>query len=340
MRKTIFILFIVLCAMSSSCVREPYPDNSNIGNFEALWDLMDTHYCFFDYKADEYGLDWNEVHDRYRPMVTNQMSGDALFEVLCRMLGELRDGHVNLYTSIDVGRYWSWREDFPVNYYEHIRDNYLGTDFRIGGGMRYQILDDNVGYVYYGDFTGSVDDGYWNRIINYMTLCNGMIIDVRDNGGGYIFNVETIMSHFTEKSVLCGYMCHKTGPGHSDFSPFEERWVSPAIDQLRWQKPVAILTNRGCFSATNTFVSDMRALPQVRVFGDRTGGGGGVPLSLEMPNGWSVRYSSAPMTDAQGNHIEFGVEPDVRVDITESDMLRGVDTIIESAREWINSFLR
>ena len=37
---------------------------------------------------------------------------------------------------------------------------------------------------------------------------------------------------------------------------------------------------------------------------------------------------------------ETGVDPDVKVDITEEDMIRGVDTIIESARSWINSFVK
>lgn len=340
MRKFGIILSALFCMVLSSCVKETYPDNSNVGNFEALWQLMDEHYCFFDYKAQEYGLDWNEVHTRYRRQVTNQMPKSGLFEVMCRMLAELRDGHVNLYGNGDVGRYWSWQEDYPVNFYEHVQDGYLGSDFRITGGMRYQILDDNIGYVYYGDFTGSVSDASWNLILDYFAFCNGIIIDVRNNGGGYLFNVEKIVSHFTEKRILCGYVCHKTGPGHNDFSEWEERWVEPATANLRWQKPVAVLTNRGCFSATNTFVSDMQVLPQVRTFGDRTGGGGGIPLSVEMPNGWSVRYSSSPMTDAAGNQIEFGVEPDVKVDITDEDMLRGVDTIIEAARGWINSFLK
>ena len=84
----------------------------------------------------------------------------------------------------------------------------------------------------------------------------------------------------------------------------------------------------------------MQVLPSVRTFGDRTGGGGGIPLSVELPNGWSVRYSSSPMTDIDGNQIEFGVDPDEKVDITDEDLLRGVDTIIEAARTWIRSFLK
>lgn len=334
MRKTLLFV-IVLCTVLCSCIHEDY-DNSPLGNFNALWNLMDRNYCFFDYKAEEYGLDWNKMYSKYRPEITDTIDEEGLFNVLNAMLGELRDGHVNLYSIYDLGRYWSWKEDYPVNYYPHIRDNYLGSDFKIGGGFRYKILNDgNVGYMYYGDFTGSVTDGYMDRIMNYFMKCKGIIIDVRNNGGGYIFNVNEIMSRFVKEPVMYGYMRHKTGPGHSEFSDYEEMWVEPS-QGYRWKKPVAILTNRGCFSATNSFVSAMSVLPQVMIFGDRTGGGGGVPLSLELPNGWSVRYSSSPMYDINKKDIEFGVEPDVRVDITAGDLERGIDTILETAIKWVS----
>jgi hypothetical protein len=34
-------------------------------------------------------------------------------------------------------------------------------------------------------------------------------------------------------------------------------------------------------------------------------------------------------------HIEFGIDPDVKVDISSEDYQRGVDTIIEEARKWL-----
>ena len=54
------------------------------------------HYCFFDYKQKELGVDWDEVHERYSRQVDQGMSNAQLFEVLGNMLSELRDGHVNL----------------------------------------------------------------------------------------------------------------------------------------------------------------------------------------------------------------------------------------------------
>lgn len=331
-----FLLFMIMaCAVLTSCVRETY-DNTPRGNLEALWKYMDEHYCYFDYKAEEYGLDWNEVHDRYFTPSLDTIGQERLFNRMCDMLSELRDGHVNLYSVYDVGRYWKWREDYPVNFYEHIQSKYLGTDYKIGGGMNYTILDGNIGYIYYPDFSATVGDGYLNRIFSYFKKCDGIIFDVRGNGGGVVTNIDKIISRFISEPLLCGYLRHKTGPGHSDFSDLEERWIEPSSES-HWYRPVAVLTNRGCFSATNTFVSDIKLVRQVRVLGDTTGGGGGLPMSAELPCGWSVRYSSSPMLDIDKRHIEFGVAPDSVVSITDADFQRGIDTIIEEAKKWLNS---
>ena len=65
--------------------------------------------------------------------------------------------------------------------------------------------------------------------------------------------------------------------------------------------------------------------------GDKTGGGSGLPFNSELPNGWQVRFSACPMLDPDKKLTEFGIDPDIQVEITEEDLARGVDTIIESA---------
>ena len=56
-----------------------------------------------------------------------------------------------------------------------------------------------------------------------------------------------------------------------------------------------------------------------------------MPLSNTLPNGWNVRFSACPILDAEGNHTEFGIEPDINVQITSEDWNRGADTMIEEA---------
>lgn len=336
MKKFVFSFCAVLLACGFvSCIDEDEYADTPRGNFEALWRIIDEHYCFFDYKREAYGLDWDEVHARYSRQVDDGMTEAQMFEVLGNMLGELRDGHVNMYAPFDLSRYWSWHEDYPANFSDTLQRRYLGTGYKIAGGLKYRKLDDNIGYVYCGTFANSPGGGNLDAVLLELATCNGLIVDVRGNGGGMLTAAEKLAARFTNEEVLVGYMRHKTGAGHSDFSGMAEQRLKPSAG-LRWQKRVVVLTNRSVYSAANEFVKYMRCCPGVTVVGDRTGGGAGMPFSSEMPNGWNVRFSACPMYDRDGQCTEFGIEPDHRVGITAEDLARGRDTIIEFAREVLN----
>jgi C-terminal processing protease CtpA/Prc len=259
------------------------------------------------------------------------MNSAQLFEVMSNMLAELQDGHVNLYYSADMSRYWSWHEDYPRNFDEDLRDRYLGKDYKIAAGLKYRILDDNTGYVVYESFSSGIGDGNIDEVLYYLRSCNGLILDIRGNGGGMLTNAERLTAHFTNQRTLVGYTMHKTGPGHNDFSTPQPEYINPSTG-IRWQKPVVLLTNRECYSSANVFVRNMKCLDNVTILGDRTGGGGGLPFTSELPCGWAVRFSACPTMDAQMQHTEFGVEPHIHCALDSADQAKGIDTLIEKAR--------
>ena len=328
------MLLAGLCIITTAgaCIDEEETPDTPSGNLEALWRIIDEHYCFLDYKKSAIGLDWNQVHARYAPQVHDGMTDIQLFEVLANMLSELRDGHVNIYTSFDTAREWSWQEDYPSNVSDTLLRRYLGTDYRMSNGMNYRVLDDNIGYVRYASFSNEIGTGNLDDMLSSLAPCRGLIIDIRSNGGGLISSAEKFAARFTNEERLVGYIQHKTGKGHSDFSKMEEQRLKPS-NAVRWQKGVAILTNRGVFSAANEFVKYMKCFPGVIVVGDRTGGGAGMPFSSQLPNGWSIRFSACPMYDRDKQCTEFGIDPDYFVGLSDADVARGLDTIIETARQ-------
>ena len=119
------LLFSVACSLAS-CITQDVEEDTQRGNFEALWLVLDQHYCFFSEKADEYGLDWNEVRERYKPQISEGMTNRQLFEVLSNMTYELRDGHVNLYASHQTARYGRWFDDYPMNFSDSLNRITLG----------------------------------------------------------------------------------------------------------------------------------------------------------------------------------------------------------------------
>jgi len=328
-----YIIFSILSVFAfSSCIEEPeMPVNTNMGNFEALWKIIDTKYCYLDYK----NINWDSIHTVYKAQIDTSLNDYEMFELMGNMLGELKDGHVNLYSDFDRSRYWKWFTDYPANFSSELiySDRYLSDNYHIASGMRYSKIDGGtIGYIYYGDFSNRFSDVNISYIFNYFKDCDGLILDVRDNGGGYLDLSEQLASYFFKKDTITGYIQYKTGDGHTDFSK-ATTVKTPAHKTLKWTKPVAVLSNRMSYSATNSFITRMKMAPNAIVIGDKSGGGGGLPLSSEIPNGWMVRFSACPMYDANMQHTEWGIDPDIKVDISATDKANGIDSIIEKAIE-------
>ncbi len=335
MSKFWLLLLIAFLGCEEAFIREEYQDNA-VDVFNSLWTEVDENYASFDVR----GIDWDAVYAQNRPRVEDGMRNDSLFNVLADMLFVLQDGHVNLQAGFDLSRNWEWYLDFPQNFdYRLVERNYLEEDHQISGPFRHQMID-SIGYVYYRSFENTVSESVFDYVLRRYssrvengdtTIVKGLIIDVRDNGGGSLSNVEEMVSRFTDEKKLVHYWQYKDGPGHNDFTERIPKYVEPKGD-FQYQAPVIVLANRSCYSATNFFVQMMKSLGRnIIVMGDRTGGGGGLPVNRELPNGWTYRFSSTVTTTVAGENIELGVDPDERVDMTEEDRQEGRDTIIEAA---------
>ena len=327
--RLFLVLFSVFTLLNSCFERDGYTTDPH-ANFEALWKIIDERYCFFEYK----NIDWNAVHEKYRVQIKDSMNRYQLFDVLGKMLAELEDGHTNLISTFNTSRFWNWHENYPDNFNTVVHKGYMGTEYNIAGGLRYLVLRDSIGYVYYGDFSTPVGEAGLDEMFLHFKDCKGLIFDVRNNTGGSLAYSERIAARFLKEKMIVGYIMHKTGSGHNDFSEPYPIEMEPS-QRSKWHRPVALLTNRSCYSATNDFVSKMRLCPHVTVIGDRTGGGCGLPFHSELPNGWSVRFSSSPILNANKEITEYGIDPDIKVDIKEADQLNKIDTIIEEALKYL-----
>ncbi len=339
MHRIIYRIALLLTAavgLTACHDMEEYTDDPR-GNFEALWSILDEHYCFFDSK----NIDWDKVHDTYSRRISDRMTREELFIVCADMLAELRDGHVNLSAPFNTSYYRAWWSDYPQNFSKRlIEESYFNFNYRQSSGMMYGFLENNIGYIYYESFSSPVGEGNLDHALNFLSTANGLIIDVRDNGGGSLTNVETFVARFIDRPTLVGYISHKTGPGHNDFSePYAITYRPAQEGRVRWAKPIVVLTNRSTFSAANNFASVMKNLPGVTIVGSVTGGGSGVPFSSELPCGWGIRFSACSMLDALGESTEGGITPSegCAVDLDPMDALSGRDTILEKAIEILNN---
>ena len=307
--------------------------NTPSDNFEALWQIIDEKYCLFEDKQ----VDWDSIYKVYQPQF-DTMEIEAfedqyrMFDLMEEMLNTLEDGHVNLYSSFDVSVCPSWYEGYPENFNSEILTKYYLKDYRRAGGLNYCKIDgDSIGYVYYGSFSDGFSLTNWLAVFNYFADCQGIVLDVRNNGGGSMDNAYQLAAPFFTQDTVVGYWQHKSGVGHKEFSDKEPMRMEGS--KGIWRRPVIVLCNRRSYSAANFFVSIMRYANNSLILGGISGGGGGMPMSYELPNGWLVRFSSVKMYDRDSVSIEPGISPHLLV----NQQSENKDNLIEEAIDWIHS---
>ena len=92
-----------------------------------------------------------------------------------------------------------------------------------------------------------------------------------------------------------------------------------------------LLTNREVYSTANLFTSALKHAENVTQIGGISGGGGGMPMTHYLPNGWVLVFPGNVLFDVNKQHIESGIEPDIEVTSTDADFNAGRDAILEAA---------
>ncbi len=328
--KFAFIVCFFITSLLSSCEKAfdlKTPGTDAVSIFNDAWKTLNERYVFFSLK----NVNWDSVYAVYRPQITADISSDALFTVLDNMMQTLRDGHVSLITSTKASTYGGFYQLYLPNFnYENIINNYLHNDYQTVGPIIYKISDD-IGYLYYNSFANNITNAQVDSVIAAMTNTKGLIIDVRNNTGGNTENTDKLFQRFISGQTLVKYEKQKSGKGHDEFFNPTAFYLSPQGNY--YNKPICVLTNRGCFSACNDFVMYMSQLPNVTLIGDNTGGGGGIPANYLLANGWKIQYTATATLTPELAYIENGIEPDISINITPVDEMNGKDPILDKAIE-------
>jgi hypothetical protein len=340
---TIFgLILILLLASCGDLLVGPDPENTPERNFEILWHEFDRYYPFFELKQ----IDWQALYNTYRPDVSATTDETELLQIISNMLNLLKDVHVNIFTDFGTYLYSGWwnRATLYVNFSytleTYIQDNYQVSE---SGSMYYGRLADDYGYIYIPSFSAykydEKDFKSIDKILEAFETCPAVIIDVRSNGGGNSSYADLIASRFAEEPTLVSFWRYRNGPQHQDFTDYIPHVIKPE-GKFQFLKPVVVLINRRCFSSTENFVLSMRSFPHVTIIGDTTGGGFGNPIFRELPNGWTYRLPRSMQLSADSLNFEgVGIPPDIPVQNTLTDSLRGVDTTLERAMQFLEQSL-
>ena len=327
----IHIVLITLLVVLASCeglVFSEDPQRDPQATFQYLWDKVDQQYAYFDVK----NVDWDDIYIKYAPKMHADLSDDSLFTYLGNMMNELKDGHVNLFSEFNMSRY-DVRKQGPNNInFRFIQDHYLGTDYYYTGPFIHDFIAENrVAYIRYSSFSSLFSDENMLFMFERYKNTDGLIFDMRQNGGGYLLNVFKFLSYFTLSEDPIYSTCIKSGPDHEEFTDLVPEYSTPYDTVLHYTKPIAILIDRGSYSATSMFSLATLQVDNVFLVGDTTGGGLGMPNGGQLPNGWTYRFSITRTLTPDGINYENGVPPDYYAVLDSSDMQQGFDTVIETA---------
>lgn len=210
----------------------------------------------------------------------------------------------------------------------------IQPSFRVNKGkvIWYGRHPSGYGYIRILSFKGRMEIAdEFDQALERLKNTHGLIIDVRENPGGFGTAQARIIGRFITSRTKVSISYRKNGPGHEAFSK-RDTYFEPTGD---WQytKPVALLINAITGSACDLFACRMISTGRPITIGTTTHGnltGGGVYVQL--PCNLVVRVSNGYVCDASGRIIEEnGNVPQVPAELTIADIVNKTDSVLERA---------
>ena len=323
-------------------------------NFEQLWQTFCNRYPFFEVRS----VDWAEQYDRYRATVTAETSDEELFDIVCRMLEPLNDGHVNLTANLSgKTRRFSpekkptfWQEFTPgeIDQLFETTENTLiangfGPPTQTEAWMLYYCRSQSFGYMRILELEGIKKSDLiaaLDTISSDFDDLTGCIIDIRNCPGGDDSTAITIINRFCDRKRVAFHRSIKIGPGEDDFTPLKTWHIKPQ-GNVQFTGPIVLLTCDSVFSGGEAFALAIRELPYVVIIGDHTNGIFSYELEKKLSNGWKYtlsyqKYFSADMECFEGK----GIPVDIELLNKKRDIESGVDPLIVRALELLKSKAR
>jgi len=196
--------------------------------------------------------------------------------------------------------------------------------------IAYELLENNIGLIN----PSHLLDGQLFDIMDYFANTDGLILDLRERPSHNFPSAIHLDSWFMEEPELFFRM---TFPAQSTPSVFLDILRGYAGGRtleraFHYTNNVVVLMNELTFSMPETTVMALRNAPNVTILGSNSIGGNGDILSLPLPGGISMIFSSLGVLTAEGGQTHrIGLSPDILVERTIAGIRDGRDELLEAA---------
>lgn len=170
--------------------------------------------------------------------------------------------------------------------------------------VSYKMLDNNIGYISVSAFE-TVTKKQFKSAVDCLEKKNekGLIIDLRDNGGGLLDTALDMLDQILPKKLVV-YTKDKNGVA-------EEYYTK---DDKEIKIPIAILVNGNSASASEVFCGALRDYGKAKLLGTKTFGKGIVQSSFAFRDGTGLKFTTSKYYTPKGINIHgTGFEPDIKV---------------------------
>lgn len=346
--NSIFLSIIISLFLFTACEKTVIGTaevNDPENNFELFWHDFDQHYALFMIRD----IDWQEQYDKFRPQVTPQTTDDELWDMMTQMIDVLDDGHTFLLNRKELnlrgGDYAFWNSGDDLNREAEeafslalINQKYIENVVDLTGDLEFSygnIKDKNIGYIYLGGMDDT-DPAQIDNVINDLKEYPAIILDLRNNGGGYDAFSARIAGAFADKEAFIYTVQNRNGPNYNDFEA-RRKYYTQKVGAEQYTKPVIVLTDRYVASAGEIFLLHMNAFDHVVQMGDYTAGDFSDGSTRRfLPNGWEYQYSVQMFLQPNGKSLDgVGHKPDVFIKNTIADIKAGNDKVMEKAFDYL-----
>lgn len=174
--------------------------------------------------------------------------------------------------------------------------------------VSHKMLEDQIGYLRISGFDRVTYDQFMEAFEDLKAQdMQGMILDLRYNGGGLTNIVSAIADELLPEGVIY-YTEDKNGEG----------FVSESDEEHQFDKPLVVLVNEGSASASEILAGAIKDHERGTLVGTQTFGKGLVQTSMFLDDGSALKITIARYFTPDGNYInKVGITPDVISEIPE-----------------------
>jgi carboxyl-terminal processing protease len=184
-----------------------------------------------------------------------------------------------------------------------------------------------LGHVLYMQVTGfDTDTGSVARTQLQQGIARGatsIILDLRQNGGGYVSAAQSLVSEFVQPTAAHKYVVVRRGRLTASGGPSSAEEVSNDVIQpggVALTQPMVVLVDGDSASAAEITTAALHDYVRAMVVGDKTFGKGSVQVDFPLPDGADLHLTVERWYGPQGESIEgSGITPDRPVSLTNPD---------------------